>query len=228
MSNILPPNQVLIKITTKIWINLIILCFLKATSSLSGPSEVKSSVGETVHISCQYHQFNRDKVKYWCRGYHWYYCTVIIRSDKPKHLTSDVQILDDKSLGLFTVSMKGATAEDSDWYWCAIERASRTLAFRLRLTVSELLVSRLTTETTKEYDETSTSLATSTHLERTSRSTPCMTQTTSLISATSDSTSVTVSLDQDDPVWKVWRILRWMLFLFLCLFLLLFSILCPH
>ncbi|XP_070980091.1 CMRF35-like molecule 3 [Oncorhynchus clarkii lewisi] len=208
--------------TTKIWINLIILCLLKAASSLSGPSEVKSAVGETVHVSCQYHQFNRDKVKIWCRGYHWYFCTVIIRSDQPKHLTSDVQILDDKNLGLFTVSMKGATAEDSGWYWCAIERASRTLTFRLRLTVSEWLVSRLKTETTKQYNKTSTSPTTLT----TPRSTPCMTQTTGLISATSKSTSVTVSLDQDDPVWKVWRVLRWMLFLFLCLFLVLFSIRC--
>uniref|UniRef100_A0A4W5KVB0 Ig-like domain-containing protein n=1 Tax=Hucho hucho TaxID=62062 RepID=A0A4W5KVB0_9TELE len=212
--------------TTKIWINLIILCLLKAASSLSGPSEVKCAVGETVHISCKYHQFNRDKVKYWCRGYQWYYCTVIIRSDQPKHLTSDVQILDDKNLGLFTVSMKVATAEDSGWYWCAIERASRTLGFRLHLTVSEWLVSRLKAETTKKYDETSTSPTTSTHLETTSRSTPCMTQTTSLISATSNSTSVTLSLDQDDPVWKVWTVLRWMLFLFLCLFLVLFRIQC--
>ncbi|XP_029557755.1 CMRF35-like molecule 3 isoform X2 [Salmo trutta] len=211
--------------TTKIWINLIILCLLTA-SSLSGPSEVKSAVGETVHISCQYHQFNRDKVKFWCRGYHWYFCTVIIRSDQPKYLTSDVQILDDKNLGLFTVSMKGATAEDSGWYWCAIERASRTLAFRLQLTVSEWLVPQLKTETTEQYNETSTSPTTLTHLEATTRSTPCMTQTTSLISATSNSTSVTVSLDQDDLVWKVWRVLRWMLFLFLCLFLVLFSIQC--
>ncbi|XP_064831638.1 CMRF35-like molecule 3 isoform X2 [Oncorhynchus masou masou] len=207
--------------TTKIWINLIILSLLKV-SSLSGPSEVKSVVGETVHVSCQYHQFNRDKVKFWCRGYHWYFCTVIIRSDQPKHLTSDVQILDDKNLGLFTVSMKGATAEDSGWYWCAIERASRTLAFRLQLTVSEWLVSRLKTETTKQFNETSTSPTTLT----TPLSTPCMTQTTGLISATSNSTSVTVSLDQDDPVWKVWRVLRWMLFLFLCLFLVLFSTRC--
>nr|XP_029518774.1 CMRF35-like molecule 3 isoform X2 [Oncorhynchus nerka] len=207
--------------TTKIWINLSILSLLKA-SSLSGPSEVKSVVGETVHVSCQYHQFNRDKVKFWCRGYHWYFCTVIIRSDQPKHLTSDVQILDDKNLGLFTVSMKGAKAEDSGWYWCAIERASRTLAFRLQLTVSEWLVSRLKTETTKQFNETSTSPTTLT----TPRSTPCMTQTTGLISATSNSTSVTVFLDQDDPVWKVWRVLRWMLFLFLCLFLVLFSIRC--
>ncbi|NP_001134362.1 CMRF35-like molecule 8 isoform X2 [Salmo salar] len=211
--------------TTKIWINLIILCLLTA-SSLSGPSEVKSAVGETVHISCQYHQFNRDKVKFWCRGYHWYFCTVIIRSDHPKYLTSDVQILDDKNLGLFTVSMKGATAEDSGWYWCAIERASRTLAFRLQLTVSEWLVPRLKPETTEQYNETSTSPTTLPHLETTTRSTPCMTQTTSLISATSNSTSVTVSLDQDDLVWKVWRVLRWMLFLFLCLFLVLFSIQC--
>nr|XP_029518765.1 CMRF35-like molecule 3 isoform X1 [Oncorhynchus nerka] len=208
--------------TTKIWINLSILSLLKAASSLSGPSEVKSVVGETVHVSCQYHQFNRDKVKFWCRGYHWYFCTVIIRSDQPKHLTSDVQILDDKNLGLFTVSMKGAKAEDSGWYWCAIERASRTLAFRLQLTVSEWLVSRLKTETTKQFNETSTSPTTLT----TPRSTPCMTQTTGLISATSNSTSVTVFLDQDDPVWKVWRVLRWMLFLFLCLFLVLFSIRC--
>ncbi|XP_029518774.2 CMRF35-like molecule 3 isoform X2 [Oncorhynchus nerka] len=207
--------------TTKIWINLSILSLLKA-SSLSGPSEVKSVVGETVHVSCQYHQFNRDKVKFWCRGYHWYFCTVIIRSDQPKHLTSDIQILDDKNLGLFTVSMKGAKAEDSGWYWCAIERASRTLAFRLQLTVSEWLVSRLKTETTKQFNETSTSPTTLT----TPRSTPCMTQTTGFISATSNSTSVTVFLDQDDPVWKVWRVLRWMLFLFLCLFLVLFSIRC--
>ncbi|XP_029518765.2 CMRF35-like molecule 3 isoform X1 [Oncorhynchus nerka] len=208
--------------TTKIWINLSILSLLKAASSLSGPSEVKSVVGETVHVSCQYHQFNRDKVKFWCRGYHWYFCTVIIRSDQPKHLTSDIQILDDKNLGLFTVSMKGAKAEDSGWYWCAIERASRTLAFRLQLTVSEWLVSRLKTETTKQFNETSTSPTTLT----TPRSTPCMTQTTGFISATSNSTSVTVFLDQDDPVWKVWRVLRWMLFLFLCLFLVLFSIRC--
>ena len=95
---------------------------LLATScfTITGPTEVTGGVCESVQISCQYAQFYRDKVKYWCRGYHWYFCSVVVRSDRPPPppqngpAQSDVLLSDNKHLGEFTVRMHRVQEEDSD------------------------------------------------------------------------------------------------------------------
>ncbi|KAK3568271.1 hypothetical protein QTP86_002776 [Hemibagrus guttatus] len=93
--------------------------------TLTGPSEVKQCAGRSIRIVCHYHSFYRDNVKYWCKGYYFNYCSILIRTGQSQNAYEPLQITDNKRDGLFTVHMKNAKAEDSGWYWCAIERVSR-------------------------------------------------------------------------------------------------------
>ncbi|XP_062312099.1 CMRF35-like molecule 3 [Osmerus eperlanus] len=210
----------------------LILLFVKATalSSISGPALVTSIMGESVQISCLYHPFYSDKVKFWCRGSYWYFCRVVVRSDQPQNMNNNVKIIDNKNLGIFTVTMKAVRLEDSDSYWCAIETAGQGVSFAVSVRVSERHKSQITsltttttigTTTTTTTIPTSTSPATSTHSEATTCLTPLLNATGPLYNSTIHVTSSVTS--EDDPVWRVWRLVRWILFVVLFLFQILFN-----
>lgn len=92
--------------------------------TLTGPNEVRQCAGGSVHITCRYHPFYRDNVKYWCKGYYFNYCTVLLRTGQSQLSYEPLQISDNKRGGFFTVHLKKVETEDSGWYWCAIERVS--------------------------------------------------------------------------------------------------------
>ncbi|KAK3543217.1 hypothetical protein QTP70_013687 [Hemibagrus guttatus] len=104
--------------------------------TLTGPSEVKQCAGRSIRIVCHYHSFYRDNVKYWCKGYYFNYCSILIRTGQSQNAYEPLQITDNKRDGLFTVHMKNAKAEDSGWYWCAIERVSRHVRTAMQLIIS--------------------------------------------------------------------------------------------
>ena len=52
-------------------------------------------------------------------------------------MNNNVKIIDNKNLGMFTVTMKAVRLEDCDSYWCAIETAGRGVSFAVSVRVSE-------------------------------------------------------------------------------------------
>lgn len=102
---------------------------------LSGPQEVSVVAGGTALISCHYHSFYHDYVKYWCKGYYWNHCTILIKTNEADHMKEKMQIADDKLHGTFTISMKNVGMEDSGWYWCAIKRVSKHQKIAVMLTI---------------------------------------------------------------------------------------------
>nr|XP_023665853.1 CMRF35-like molecule 7 [Paramormyrops kingsleyae] len=175
---------------------------------ISGPKEVRISVGGTVQIACPYHSFYRDNVKYWCRGYNWIYCSVLQRSRPTPPQDGDLLVLDNKQSHMFTVTMRRVQEQDSGWYWCAIQRVSNHVKVPIELIVMPELK-------TERVMMTSPSLITTPKF-------PCTTansmppSTVTPMSPTSGNVTVDGSTewtaDVQGLVWTVWSISRWVLF----------------
>ncbi|MGH0132088.1 UNVERIFIED_CONTAM: hypothetical protein FKN15_027709 [Acipenser sinensis] len=70
--------------------------------------------GGSVSIQCDYDQYYKDHKKYWCKGKDWSACIIQRNEDK-------VSISDNKTQGVFTVTVRRLEKGDEDQYWCAIE-----------------------------------------------------------------------------------------------------------
>ncbi|XP_048856675.1 CMRF35-like molecule 5 [Brienomyrus brachyistius] len=180
---------------------------------ISGPKEVRISVGGTVQIACPYHSFYQDNVKYWCRGYYWNYCSVLQRSRPTPPQDGDLLVSDNKQIHMFTVTMRRVQEQDSGRYWCAIQRVSKHVKVPIELIIMpEMKTERVTM--------TSPSLITTPELLSTTvTSTPPSTVTP--MSPTSGHVTVDGSTewteDVQELVWTVWSISHWVLFAALAL-----------
>ncbi|XP_036374249.1 polymeric immunoglobulin receptor-like [Megalops cyprinoides] len=88
--------------------------------SVSTVSSVTVQRGRSVTIPCHYDLKYKNNVKYWCRGYSWYSCSFVVRTDSPKN-NGKASITDDPAHQVFTVSMTNLQEGDSGYYWCAVE-----------------------------------------------------------------------------------------------------------
>ncbi|XP_029525276.2 polymeric immunoglobulin receptor-like isoform X2 [Oncorhynchus nerka] len=101
-----------------------ILFFLTGLSdaqSVSTVSHVSVKQGGSITIPCLYNQRYRNHVKYWCRGYYWFGCSTVVRTDHPE-TSGKTSISDDINQQVFTVTMTSLSPSDSDYYWCIVGR----------------------------------------------------------------------------------------------------------
>ena len=77
--------------------------------------------GGSATIPCHYEEKHKAKVKYWCRGYTWDTCSVLIRTSSPPAPDAELSISDDVTQCVFTVFMTTLQDRDSDVYWCAVD-----------------------------------------------------------------------------------------------------------
>ncbi|KAI1901295.1 hypothetical protein AGOR_G00032840 [Albula goreensis] len=90
------------------------------TNSVRTVSRLTVQAGGSVTIPCHYDEGYEHHVKYWCKGYHWNYCTPIVRSDSPQS-KGGVSITDDPAQQVFTVTLSDLQVTDSGQYWCSME-----------------------------------------------------------------------------------------------------------
>ncbi|XP_036840709.1 polymeric immunoglobulin receptor-like isoform X7 [Oncorhynchus mykiss] len=94
------------------------------TQSVSTVSHVSVKQGGSITIPCLYNQRYRNNVKYGCRGYNWFGCSTVVRTDHPK-TSGKTSVSDDINQRVFTVTMTSLSLSDSDYYWCIVERKSK-------------------------------------------------------------------------------------------------------
>ncbi|XP_035610219.2 polymeric immunoglobulin receptor-like isoform X7 [Oncorhynchus keta] len=114
-----------------------ILFFLTGLSdaqSVSTVSHVAVKQGGSIIIPCLYNQRYRNNVKYGCRGYNWFGCSTVVRTDHPK-TSGKTSISDDINQRIFTVTMTSLSPSDSDYYWCNVERKEADNGVRLQISV---------------------------------------------------------------------------------------------
>ncbi|XP_041930244.1 CMRF35-like molecule 5 [Alosa sapidissima] len=201
----------------------ILILILKGvfTAPLSAPQEICVVEGGSAVISCHYHTFYLAYVKYWCKGYYWNHCTVLVKTNEAKNKKEKIQISDDQHSRTFNITMKNVKMEDGGWYWCAIERVSKHVKVGVLVTIiaGTPYQSPKTSKTTPIPPQvkvtTSSVLSTTLCLPSTTNE---QTQTLSSpinLSRTTESTTY----KPPDLVWGVWSIGRWILFFGLTLYL---------
>ncbi|KAK1138222.1 polymeric immunoglobulin receptor-like [Acipenser oxyrinchus oxyrinchus] len=118
---------------------LILLAILSGAGALSGPDQVNGLLRESVTIQCRYGKDYKDSVKYWCKGQFRISCTTLISTDALQ--TNDrISISDNKTEGVFTVTMRQLREEDEGWYWCGIKRTGYDEGISVYLTVNKDMV----------------------------------------------------------------------------------------
>ncbi|MGH0132841.1 UNVERIFIED_CONTAM: hypothetical protein FKN15_050889 [Acipenser sinensis] len=98
---------------------------------------INSYEGGSVSVQCRYDRYFNTNVKYWCRGKVWSSCKVIQRSHEKQREEDKVSISDNRTQGVFTVTVRRLEKKDADWYWCGIERVGIDEGTLLNLKVAD-------------------------------------------------------------------------------------------
>ncbi|KAK1172211.1 CMRF35-like molecule 3 [Acipenser oxyrinchus oxyrinchus] len=190
---------------------LLLLAVLPVTGAprLSVTSHFMTGIeGGSVSVQCHYDRYLDTNVKYWCRGEVWSSCKIIQRSDEKQRDEDKVSISDDRTLGVFTVTVRRLEKKDAGWYWCGIERAGTDEGIQLNLIVDE--AARSTTITQQPTTEqTSTSDPPSTEARQ-----PDSTSPPAGTSENSHSQGRIPKNGEESSAWEfwtVWAALRWLL-----------------
>uniref|UniRef100_A0A8C6WQQ0 Immunoglobulin domain-containing protein n=1 Tax=Neogobius melanostomus TaxID=47308 RepID=A0A8C6WQQ0_9GOBI len=115
--------------------------FVSGIQSISTVGHVAVEVGDTVHIPCKYEDKYKNNVKYLCRGSTWSSCTDEIKTNQRN--SAKYSISDDKNLRIVTFTIKNLRFDDSNDYWCTIEKSGTDDGERFRVSVTKKGESKL-------------------------------------------------------------------------------------
>ncbi|XP_078403899.1 uncharacterized protein LOC144684059 [Cetorhinus maximus] len=114
------------------WVLILLICSLPASGALWAKNEIRGVVGRAITTECHYDVADQSDVKYWCHGKS-RQCHVLATTNWQKGRMS---ITDNKSQGLFIVTMKDLCSGDTGWYSCGIEKAGYDPMFSVELQIS--------------------------------------------------------------------------------------------
>ncbi|XP_060701241.1 CMRF35-like molecule 5 [Hemiscyllium ocellatum] len=112
-----------------------ILISVSSSHQLTGPKKVRGEVGGSVTVDCHYDQKYKEHIKKWCQGLTILYCPVIVSTDYPKK--ERVSLTDNKTHGIFSVTMDNLRKSDEGVYWCEIEVPLLNVRDSIKLDVFE-------------------------------------------------------------------------------------------
>ncbi|XP_041051254.1 uncharacterized protein LOC121282007 [Carcharodon carcharias] len=144
-------------------ITLLILMPASSLQHLIGPKKVHGELGGSVTVKCQYDLKYKDLDKRWCKGSYSIItgCSIVVSTEKPKR--ERVSLADNKTQGIFSVTMDHLIKSDEGQYLCVIVRPGIKLneKFSIELEVSEgPLWSSTQGPTTRKAGNTKTSVTT--------------------------------------------------------------------
>nr|KAF6292070.1 hypothetical protein mPipKuh1_002401 [Pipistrellus kuhlii] len=103
---------------------------------ISGPEAVRGLEQGSLTVQCHYKPGWEASKKWWCRGADSGNCkTLLITNGSAFGMKERVSITDDKRNHTFTVTMNKLRREDTDTYWCGIERTGRDPAVLVKVTI---------------------------------------------------------------------------------------------
>lgn len=112
------------------------LCF-PGCLSIQGPALVRGPEQGSVTVRCRYSSRWQTHRKWWCRGASWSSCRILIRTTGSEKETKSgrLSIRDDQKNNSFQVTMKMLKQNDTDTYWCGIEKFGTDRGTRVIVTV---------------------------------------------------------------------------------------------
>ncbi|XP_066242916.1 CMRF35-like molecule 5 isoform X3 [Saccopteryx leptura] len=122
------------------WLLLPLLLLITPGSSyvITGPEEVSDLEQGSLTVQCHYDPGWETYRKWWCRGAEWKYCEILVTTTETEwEVKKDrVSIKDDQRSCVFTVTMEKLRQEDTDVYWCGIERnGAADLGIQVKVTI---------------------------------------------------------------------------------------------
>lgn len=112
------------------------LCFL-GSSVIMGPQTASGQEQGSLMVQCHYDQGWEKYVKYWCQGAVWSSCKILVQTTgSEREVRKDrVSIKDHQKSCMFTVTMKKLRRDDTDTYWCGIEKTGRDPGVKVKVTI---------------------------------------------------------------------------------------------
>uniref|UniRef100_A0A4W2CLU8 Ig-like domain-containing protein n=1 Tax=Bos indicus x Bos taurus TaxID=30522 RepID=A0A4W2CLU8_BOBOX len=107
------------------------------SSAISGPRAVRGVEQGSLTVQCQYDPGYEHYVKWWCRGAAWNNCPSVVKTIGSEKEVKEgrVSIRDNWKDRSFTVTMEELRLDDSDTYWCGIERTGTDLGNTVEVTI---------------------------------------------------------------------------------------------
>ncbi|XP_072419288.1 uncharacterized protein [Chiloscyllium punctatum] len=120
------------------WTLILLICSIPVSDALWAEKHVTGILGRAITISCHYEaRWYQSNTKYWCQGWT-RQCKVIATTNWPNGRTS---ITDNKTQGIFLVTIKNLQWGDAGWYSCGIEAPGLDPMFIIKLHISDEAVS---------------------------------------------------------------------------------------
>ncbi|XP_056128063.1 polymeric immunoglobulin receptor-like [Rhinichthys klamathensis goyatoka] len=153
-------------------------------------SVVSGVTGQHLNISCRYNRDLKNNIKFMCKGSDPSLCeTSAIKVSSETNSNGRFSLRDDKSAGVFTVTITELTLEDSGIYWCG---AGETGLKNKWISVTHLIINNGTSAKTSPKPTTTAPVYTSKPATEESAST---TPVTSVCPSSSSTTSASVLLN---------------------------------
>ncbi|OBS71161.1 hypothetical protein A6R68_00285, partial [Neotoma lepida] len=105
--------------------------------SIQGPAWVRGPEKGSVTVLCRYSSRWRGNNKWWCRGADWSTCRILIRTNgsEKERKSGRLSIRDNWRDNSFLVTMEMLKQNDTDTYWCGIEKFGTDRGTRVIVTV---------------------------------------------------------------------------------------------
>ncbi|XP_043761508.1 CMRF35-like molecule 1 isoform X3 [Cervus elaphus] len=115
---------------------------LSGSSAISGPRAVRGVEQASLTVPCRYDPWYESYPKWWCRGADWGSCRIMVKTTGSEKGVKKgrVSIRDNWKDRSFTVTMEKLRLDDSDTYWCGIEKVGIDLGNRVEVTIDPDIV----------------------------------------------------------------------------------------
>ncbi|XP_038675621.1 CMRF35-like molecule 3 [Scyliorhinus canicula] len=99
-------------------IALLILMPVSNLCQLTGPEKVSGELGRSITVNCLYDRKYEDNVKQWRKGLYYITSSVVVSTEHPEK--GKVTLTDNRTQGIFSVTMDKLMKSDEGRYWCVI------------------------------------------------------------------------------------------------------------
>ncbi|CAN0141707.1 unnamed protein product [Rangifer tarandus platyrhynchus] len=115
----------------------LLLLVIPGSSAISGPRAERGVEQASLTVRCRYDPGYESYLKWWCRGADWGSCRIMVKTtgSEKEVKKGRVSIRDNQKDRSFTVTMEKLRLDDSDTYWCGLEKVGTDLGSRVEVTI---------------------------------------------------------------------------------------------
>ncbi|CAN0141773.1 unnamed protein product [Rangifer tarandus platyrhynchus] len=115
----------------------LLLLVIPGSSAISGPRAERGVEQASLTVRCRYDPGYESYLKWWCRGADWGSCRIMVKTtgSEKEVKKGRMSIRDNQKDRSFTVTMEKLRLDDSDTYWCGLEKVGTDLGSRVEVTI---------------------------------------------------------------------------------------------